>query len=135
MKDKVFIDTNIFVYIYSVDEIYKRNICIETIKNYKCITSTQVLNELSNVFLRKWKLSSEEILKAIQEIESFCSILLVETTTIKKAININKRYGFSYYDSLILASALLSQCKYILTEDMQDKQKIDGLEIKNILIT
>ncbi len=132
MKDKAFIDTNILIYLYSADEQEKRNICLNAIRKYECLTSTQALNELSNVFSRKWRLNGEEIKKAIYEIQCFCKITLVDIDIINKALDIHSKYGFSYFDSLMLSSALTYQCKYILTEDMHDKQKIDGMEIRNV---
>lgn len=44
MKDRVFLDTNIFVYTQSSVEVKKRNISLDVINNYDCSTSTQVLN-------------------------------------------------------------------------------------------
>jgi predicted nucleic acid-binding protein len=41
-------------------------------------------------------------------------------------LNIAERYGFSFYDSLIISSALQSGCTVLYSEDMQHGQKIDG---------
>lgn len=134
MKDKAFIDTNIFIYLYSSDEQEKKALCISEIKKFKCVTSTQALNELSNVFTRRWKLQSQDISNVINEISLFCEISLIEIKTIDKALALHDKYGFSYYDCLMLASALLCGCKYILSEDMQHNQKIDdALQIVNII--
>ena len=44
---------------------------------------------------------------------------------------LHKKYG--YWDCLMLASALRSECEFIFTEDMQDGQLIENkLKIKNI---
>ena len=40
--------------------------------------------------------------------------------------------SYSYYDCLMLSAAILNDCDYIFSEDMQDGQKIDSLEIVNI---
>jgi len=48
------------------------------------------------------------------------------------ALSLKDRYGYSYYDCLMLASALEGNCRVIYTEDMSDGQMIDGaLEIIN----
>jgi predicted nucleic acid-binding protein len=53
--------------------------------------------------------------------------------TIERALNVHEKYGYSYYDSLIIASALERACQYLLSEDMSDGQVIEGkLTIKNI---
>jgi len=53
--------------------------------------------------------------------------------TVEKALQLKEHYGFGYYDSLIVASALGSGCKYLFSEDMSDGQVIDNnLEIVNV---
>lgn len=57
---------------------------------------------------------------------------MINVDVIKGALNIHEKYGYSYYDCLMLSSAIQNKCAYIFTEDMQDGQIIDGLEIVNI---
>ena len=45
--------------------------------------------------------------------------------TIKKAIEIANKYGFSFYDSLIINAAIESGCKMLYSEDMQHGQVIE----------
>ena len=40
-------------------------------------------------------------------------------------------YGFSFYDSLIVAAALEAGCSRLYTEDMQHGQQIHSLTIQN----
>jgi len=57
---------------------------------------------------------------------------LLQKTSIDQALSIAQRYKYSYWDSLILSSALENRCKVLYTEDMQDGQTIDGkLNIEN----
>jgi predicted nucleic acid-binding protein len=53
-------------------------------------------------------------------------------STIELALELQERYGFSYYDCLIIASALEAECEAIYTEDLGNGQKINGVKIKNI---
>ena len=46
-------------------------------------------------------------------------------------LRIRARYGFSFYDSLIVAAALEAGCTTLYSEDMQDGQRIEGLTIRN----
>ena len=46
-----------------------------------------------------------------------------------RAFVIEDRYRFSWWDSLIIAAAKKGGCRYLLTEDMQHRQNIDGLTI------
>ena len=133
MNDKIFLDSNIFIYIYSNTEPIKSNICQNAIKENDCCTSTQALNELSNVCIKKWNIDRSIIENAINEICSVCKINLINEDTVKKALYINEKYKYSYYDCLMLASALENDCQKIFTEDMHDGQVIENkLTIVNI---
>jgi predicted nucleic acid-binding protein len=133
MKDKAFIDTNIFIYIYSEDELSKSKTASETVEDYDCIISTQVLNEFSNTCIKKLQKTSEEVKSAIDEMRADCTVLSISDETIDKALELHTRYDYSYYDCLMLASALEYKCKYLLSEDMSDGQVIDStLTIKNV---
>ncbi len=46
--------------------------------------------------------------------------------TISDAVRLADRYGYSFYDSLIVAAALESGCSILYSEDMQSGQLIDG---------
>jgi predicted nucleic acid-binding protein len=133
MADKAFIDTNVFVYLYSEDEPEKKNISQEAVDKYNCIISTQVVNEFCNVCMRKFNKTTFEIELAIKEISGQCVVNTIEKEHINQALRIHRDYGYGYFDCLILASALDSNCKYVLTEDMADGQIINNnLTIINI---
>ena len=133
MNDKAFIDTNVFIYLYSEDEIQKQEISQRTVNKYDCIISTQVLNEFSNVCIGKLNKPTEEVELAVNEIIEQCTVSLIEKHNIKQALEIHKLYGYKYFDCLMLASALNSDCKYFITEDMADGQIINNkLTIVNI---
>jgi len=133
MNEKAFIDTNVFIYLYSEDETQKQSISQKAVEKFDCVISTQVLNEFSNVCIGKLGQSSENVESAINEIIEQCSVLLIEKHTITQALKIHERYGYKYFDCLMLASALNSGCKYFVTEDLADGQVIDNkLTIINI---
>jgi len=133
MKDKTFIDTNIFVYLFSTEENKKRDICIDELDKYLRITSTQIFNETSNVWFKKYNLDANTIKKYLDNIERICDeVLCIDRKTINYALDLKARYGYSYYDCLMLASALESSCDILLTEDMSDGQVIENkLKIVN----
>jgi len=135
MKEKVFIDTNIFVYLYSSDEKDKKEKCLSSIGNYDCYTSTQAINELNNVLIKKFNIETDVIKEVINEIHLNCIVTTIDKEIINKALDIHFKYGFSYYDSLMLSSALSSKCTQILTEDMNNNQLIESvLKITNIFV-
>ena len=133
MNDRVFLDTNIFIYLYSDDEGEKRDAAYKILNGNKCITSTQTLNESSNIWYKKYNLNKIIITKYLDEIESVCDdVMLIQRKTINQALIIKDRYGYSYYDCLMLASALEGNCDIIFTEDMNDGQFIEqNLKIIN----
>ena len=51
------------------------------------------------------------------------------TVFVDRAWAVQDRFGYSSWDSLIIAAALGAECDYLLTEDLQDGQEIDGLTI------
>ena len=133
MKDKVFLDSNIFIYVYSDSEQTKSAICKNAICKNICCTSTQALNELSNVCIKKWNIDIKSIENAIDEICLACEITHINENIIKKGLYLHNKYKYSYYDCLMLASALESGCVKIFTEDMQHGQEIENtLTIVNI---
>ena len=134
-EGKAFLDSNIFVYLYSEHEPEKRKAVLNAINRYTNTISTQVLNEFSNVCIRKLKLQNTAIKKAVNKICILCDVLTINESHVQSALDLREKYGYSYYDSLIIASALDGDCEYLLSEDMSDGQVIEGkLTIKNIFL-
>jgi len=50
---------------------------------------------------------------------------------LRRSWTIRNRYGFSIWDSQILAAALAAKCKSLITEDLQHGQTIEGLSVIN----
>ncbi|WP_262245665.1 PIN domain-containing protein [Parapedobacter soli] len=132
ISDKVFLDTNILVYSYSVSEKEKQEIVRNLISETDSHISTQVLTELTNTLTRKFKLPLNSAIKAIDECCANNHVFVNNPETIKGAINIADRYGFSFYDSLIISAALESDCKVLYSEDLHNGQIIEKkLKIQN----
>ena len=126
MNGNIFLDTNVIVYLYSTSEPHKRNVSISLFKDYNCATSTQALKEFCNVFIRKYRMPHDSIKAAITSISRSCSVLHVAENTVLNALDLNKRYDYSYYDCLMLASALESSCSVLFSEDMHDGHVIEN---------
>lgn len=129
-----FIDTNVLVYAYTSGDTVKhetaRSLLQDSSVDY--IISTQVLGEFYNT-LTKYKVAHDVITSMIDEITAFCDVKSVELKTVQNALSLKKRYGFSYWDSLILSAALENGCEQVLSEDMHDGQVIEKtLMIKDI---
>ncbi|WP_257670917.1 PIN domain-containing protein [Parapedobacter tibetensis] len=125
MSDKVFLDTNILVYSYSVSEKDKQLTARKLITKTDSHISTQVLTELSNTLTRKFKLPFDGALKAIDECCANNQVFINNPETIKEAIKVADKYRFSFYDSLIISAAIESGCKILYSEDMHHGQVIE----------
>jgi len=133
MREKAFLDTNILIYSQRSDDSNKRCISQTLIKNGGFAISTQSFNELCNVFIRKYNVDVSKIFEIIHVISELAQeVFIINENTILSALNVHKNYKFSYYDSLIIASALECDCHYLFSEDMNDGQIInDRLTILN----
>ena len=132
---RVFIDTNIFVYLYSSSSVdwTKRRRAHEALAQFDCQISTQVINEFCHVCTKKANIPTETLLNTISHICSYRDLSHIDEETIESALMLRAKYGYAYYDSLILASALEQDCTYLLSEDFADGQVIEGsMTIKNI---
>lgn len=135
MSDKSFLDTNILIYCYSSSEKNKQAKAQAVANLPDVFISTQVLKEFTNVLQKKFKLDWSEIRTALDEAENNFTVHTNTVTSIKNACKIADRYGFSFYDSLIITAALEIDCTVLYSEDMQDGQVIEKtLTIKNPLL-
>jgi predicted nucleic acid-binding protein len=135
MSGRAFIDTNVFIYLYSEDENEKQIIAQKAVDKYERVISTQVLNEFSNICIKKLSKKAEDVGLAVDEMIEQCSLLTLEKEDIKQALNIHKNFGYYYYDCLMIVSALKANCDYLLTEDLADGQIIENkLTIVNIFL-
>lgn len=129
-ETKAFIDTNVLLYLLS-SNVEKAD-QVESILQLGGIISVQVLNELVNVARRKLTLPWADINEFLALIRSLCLIEPLTIETHSKGLYIAERYGFSVYDSMIVAAALIAGCQILYSEDMQGGQRIDDqLQISN----
>ena len=126
MSDKVFLDTNIIIYGYSQDEPKKQKLALKCLQAGNPWISTQVLNETINTLHRKFSVDYPQINTVVEELTRQLQVAIVSTSTIKDAILIAQRYQYSYFDSLIIASALETRCHVLYSEDLQSGQQIDN---------
>ncbi len=124
MKDKYFADSNIWLYLLQND-VHKKAVAMNLLAQNTTI-STQVLNENSNVCLRKFKMGLFNTQLHIQNLCDKCHIVSFDENTIHKTFSICNIYHYSYFDSLIIATAIENQCTVLYSEDMHHTQVIDN---------
>lgn len=127
MKDKVFLDSNVILYSYSKTELDKNQIANDLIFSLnEILISTQVINEVTNILYKKFKLDTISIEDAILEIHNNLNVVNFSFTTQIKALKIKEKYKLQYYDCLIIATALENGCTILYSEDMQHGQIIEN---------
>jgi len=132
-----FIDTNIFIYLFDETDEHKRNIADQLIrsalKTRSACISHQVVQETLNVVTRKlpFPMSAENAQRFLEQILAPLWRVMPSLALYRRGLDLQSRYGFSFYDALIVAAALESGCTHLYTEDLQHGQQIDGLAIEN----
>lgn len=130
MSGKWFFDTNLLVYTIS-DEVPRAETARALVAQGGLI-SVQILNEFASVARRKLKMSWPEIQLAVSSFLVFLpKPIAISLEAHKKALEIAERFGYGFYDSLVIASALEAGCETLYSEDMNHGQNIEGLRICN----
>jgi len=137
MKDRFFLDTNLFVYSFdrSAPAKAKRatDLIAGAVKSRKGIVSYQVVQEFLHVALKRFERPMKP-LEAEQYLTTVFRPLLsvyVSQGLFLEALRLCGRYRFGWYDSLIAAAAIEGQCAVLYSEDLQHGMRIDELVIKN----
>jgi len=137
MTEKVFIDSNVWIYLFSDNENPKAKVVENflddnTVKSV-FVTSCQVVNEVCNV-LKRHGLAEDKIRTVIENITSICLIQDISQEVCLLASTLRERYSFSFWDSIIVATAKTAGCGFLISEDMHDGLAMDKLRIKNIFV-
>lgn len=124
-----FLDTNILVYAQQTGP--KATISQDLIAKGGTI-SVQVLNELTNVLRKKDNRSWLDIELVLDDVDNALEPALPLTAaTTRAALALARDHGFSFYDALIIASAIEAGCDVLYSEDLQHGRSIGRLTIHN----
>lgn len=124
-----FFDTNVLLYLLSKDAAKADQ--AELLLALGGVVSVQVLNEFVSVATRKLAMTIPEIREILSTIRTVCIVKPLDIETHELGLDMAERYGFSIYDGLIVAAAVRARCAVLYTEDLQQGQMIDQLEIRN----
>jgi predicted nucleic acid-binding protein len=137
MNVDTFVDTNILIYAYDTS-ISEKHLIAQRILESLWITqngivSTQVLQEFYvNVTQKMDRLMSPE--QAHKIVKKYILIWRVHTNTpetILLAFKVQMQHKLSFWDALIMAAAIQSNAKVLLTEDLNHGQIVEGITIQN----
>lgn len=130
----VFVDTNVLVYVRDLSEPEKQRRAAEWVAALWDTglgrLSYQVLQEYYVTLTAKLDLQrpAEDVREDVGALRAWNPVG-TDHATIERAWDIQDRYGSSWWDALIVAAALQSGCRYLLTEDLQSGQVIEKLTI------
>jgi predicted nucleic acid-binding protein len=132
-----FFDTNVFIYLFDDADARKQATAQSLVSRALAAGDTaisfQVVQETLHVLTRKFtrQVTPEVAAQILQN--SLLPLWRVQPSPAlyARALALQERYAFSFYDSLIIAAALEAGSQRLLTEDLHNGQQIDGLTIHN----
>ena len=119
-----FFDTNVVLYLLAADSA-KADRAEELIARGGLI-SVQVLNEVVAVARRKLGMTWREVREITTQVREVCAVAPLTVETHERGVQLAEQLGLSIYDGMIVASAALSGCSVLYTEDLQDGQVVEG---------
>lgn len=141
MSDKYFIDTNIFVYCFEHQKPEKREralgIIADALQTGNGMISWQVIQEFLYVSTYKFIMPL-----ALDDAKVYLTKVLYPLCQIyptlelySRALDIAKDTKYRFYDSLIIAASIQGGCQVLYSEDLQNRQLVDGVQIVNPFLT
>ncbi len=135
MSAETFIDTNVFIYHLDTTDLRKHEVAEAIIRDAlatgKACISSQVVQECLNAVLRK-----AEVALTPDAARAYLDVVLAPLMQVTasealyhRALDVQARWRFSFYDSLIIAGALSAGCRTLLSEDLQHGQVLDSLTV------
>jgi predicted nucleic acid-binding protein len=126
MQDKIFADSNIWLYAFMESVSHKKQIAGGIVINENVVLNTQVVNEICVNLIKKANYSGQDILTLLRNLDDTYIISQLSFDTLVHGTELRIKYKISFWDSLIIASALQNNCKILYTEDMQHQQIIEN---------
>ncbi len=136
MTDLSFLDTNVLVYLFDTDSPAKQRTIRDLLSHQaldgQVMLSTQVLQEFYVAVTRKLAtpVEPEVAYRVVRDFTAF-SIVRLDPPLILAAIVRSQTAQFSFWDALIVEAAIEGGAKYLYSEDFQDGQVIDGVQVTN----
>lgn len=136
MTNLVFVDTNVLVYLRDANEPEKQARAAEWMAHLwdsgTGRLSLQVLQEYYVTVTARLDpgLPAEEARDDVAALRAW-GPLIPDPDLLEEAWSHQDRFGFSFWDALIVASARRLGCTTLLTEDLQDGQDLGGVTVRS----
>ena len=135
MSVENFLDTNILVYLFDEVDNEKRetaeHLVQQSLHNETGCISYQVVQETINVITRKLNAPPEKARQLLDHVLTPLWRVNPTRTLYERGLDLQTRYRFTFYDSLIVAAALEAGCETLYSEDLRHGQQVDGVTITN----
>ena len=135
MSAEDFLDSNVLVYMFDHNAPAKQEraerLVSDSLANDTGCISYQVVQETLNVLTRRLSVSDADTWQFMDDVLIPLWHVHPSPALYRTALGIHRRYGFSFYDSLIAAAALEAESTRLYTEDLQHGQRIGPLTIVN----
>jgi predicted nucleic acid-binding protein len=135
-EDKTFIDTNIIIYAYDVTAGRKHEtagiILADLWNSGLGVISIQVLQEFFVNVVQKIPnpIDKRQAKKIVRDFLKW-HVVVNTGDSIIEAIDISLKYGYFFWDSMIIEAAIKGDAAILISEDLQDGQVVNGVTIKN----
>ena len=124
---RCFIDTNIWLYAFiDSGDARKRGLATEVISQNNVVISTQVINETCANLLKKASFPEASIRQLVAAFYEKYAVMDIERETLLVASDLRQKNKLSFWDSVIVASALRSDCDVLYSEDTQDSLGVES---------
>ena len=135
MSADYFLDTNVFVYLFDETDDHKRtraeNLVRQALEDRVGCISYQVVQETLNVLTGKLGAEPDRVRRLLEHVLLPLWQVNPSESLYHRGLDLQGRYGYGFYDSLIVAAALESGCEILYSEDLRQDQKIGDLTIRN----
>ena len=126
---RVFIDTNVWLYAFiPSQDADKSGKAKDLIRQSDIVMSSQVINEICVNLIKKAQFDELGIRRVINSFYKKYTATIVDKSALIKSSELRERLQLSFWDSLIVSSALIGGATILYTEDMAD-----GLLVENRL--
>ena len=135
MTGRLFVDTNILIYALDPADPVKRTVSADllrrTISSHTLTLSPQSLNECYRVLTQRRKLMPVDAARSYVRTLAPWAIAPLDAATTERAWAVQDTAGIGWWDSLMVAAALRSECRLFISEDLHDGAVVDGMRIAN----
>jgi len=118
-----FFDTNVVLYLVGSDAAKADR--AEALLTGGGVVSVQVLSEFVSVALRKQRMAWIRIEDTLAVLRSLCRVEPLTVESHETALRLARDHNFSFYDAMIVASALGAGCDVLYSEDLQHGRRVD----------